>query len=123
MADLDISDADKDRRTGLLEYTSLDEVDNLVGERANFYSKMATVLKCNESELQIESTFKKHTVTKDMLASFLATACKLLEDQERMIENFQELRSLEHWNSQKLYPRKEVLSNCKQNYCNVKKIS
>ncbi len=95
MADLDISDADKDRRTGLLEYTSLDDVDNLVGERANFFSKMATVLKCNESELQIENKFKKHTVTKDMLASFLATACKLLEDQERMIENFQELRSLE----------------------------
>ncbi len=37
MVDLDISNADKDRRDGLLEYTSLDEVDNLIGERGNFF--------------------------------------------------------------------------------------
>ena len=95
MVDLDISDADKDRRTGLLDYTSLDEVDNLIGERGNFFVNLATVLKCSKSELQIANKYKKQNVTKDMLASFLATACKLLDDQARMIDNFRELRSLE----------------------------
>ncbi len=95
MVDLDISDADKDRRTGLLDYTSLDEVDNICGERGNFFSELARTLKCTKHELQIENKYKKQGVTKDVLASFLSTACKLLEDQGRMIDNFQELRSLE----------------------------
>ena len=81
MVDLDISDADKDRRTRLLDYTSLDEVDNLIGERANFFSEMATALKCGKHELRIESKYKKQSVTKDILVSFLSKACKLLGDQ------------------------------------------